>query len=151
MFEALRRFRDFSYIGDAIELIKHTYRKGSLARQAHELEVHWQELSQLAALEVVQPYLDGAPTANGQRFFRHQREAVQRMIEAQRFILAHHMGLGKSRAALIAAQAYSLPIWVIAPSGTIINWQREAIAAGVSITLFSWAKLPDLPDDTDYV
>jgi SNF2 family DNA or RNA helicase len=73
------------------------------------------------------------------------------MIEAQRFILAHHMGLGKSRSALIAAQAYDLPIWAIVPAGTIINWQREAAAAGVQITLFSWAKLPEPPLDPDYV
>src|SRR6266487_1187386 len=151
VYEVTRGFRGFVYSLDALALIKRTSRKEALERQAHELEERWHELAQLAALEAAQPYLDGAPTANGQRLFRHQREAVQRMIEAQRFILALDMGLGKSRASLIAAQAYDLPIWVIAPAGTIINWQREAAAAGVAITLYSWAKLPEVPSTMDYV
>jgi hypothetical protein len=62
------------------------------------------------------------------------------------YILTHN-----TKASLIAAQAYDLPIWVIAPAGTIINWQREAAAAGVEITLYSWAKLPEPPQDLDYV
>jgi Competence protein CoiA-like family len=151
VFKAIRGFQGFVYSVEATQLITRTYRKETLLHQAHELEERWHQLSQLAALEAAHPYLAGAPVANGQRLFRHQREAVQRMIEAQRFILAHQMGLGKSRSALIAAQAYDLPIWVIAPAGTIINWQREAAAAGVEIMLFSWAKLPEPPDDTDYV
>ncbi len=150
VYEVTRGFQGFVYSADAAQAIKHAYRKECLEDQAHELEQHWQELAQLSALEAAQPHLDGAPTANGQRLFRHQREAVQRMIEAQRFILAHDMGLGKSRSALIAAQAYDLPIWVIVPAGLIVNWEREAIAAGVQVTLFSWAKLPDTPD-FDYV
>jgi len=137
VFEAIRGFQGFVYSVEATQLIRRTYRKVARLRQAHELEERWHQLSQLAALEAAQPYLAGAPVANGQCLFRHQREAVQRMIEAQRFILAHHMGLGKSRSALIAAQAYDLPIWAIVPAGTIINWQREAAAAGVQITLFS--------------
>lgn len=151
VYEVTRSFQGFVYSPDALALIKRTSRKEALERQAHELEEHWNELAQYSALEAAQPYLDGTPTANGQRLFRHQREAVQRMIEARRFILAHQMGLGKSKASLIAAQAYDLPIWVIAPAGTIINWQREAAAAGVTITLFSWAKLPEPSDIADYV
>ncbi len=151
VYQVTRGFQGFVYSLDAIALIKRTSRKEALERQAHELEERWHELAQYAALDAAQPFLDGAPTANGQRLFRHQREGVQRMIEAQRFILALDMGLGKTRCSLIAAQAYDLPIWVVAPAGTIINWQREAAAAGVSITLFSWAKLPEPPEDLDYV
>ncbi len=151
VYEVTCGFQGFVYAPDALTLIRRTYRKEALEHQANALEQHWHELSHYAALEAAQPYLDGAPTANGQRLFRHQREAVQRMIEAQRFILAHHMGLGKTKSALIAAQAYDLPIWVIVPAGTIINWQREAAAAGVEITLYSWAKLPEPPEDLDYV
>jgi hypothetical protein len=151
VFKAIRGFQGFVYSVEATQLITRTYRKETLLRQAHELEERWHQLSQLAALEAAQPYLAGAPVANGQRLFRHQREAVQRMIEAGRFILAHQMGLGKSRSALITAQAYDLPIWTIVPAGTIINWEREAAAAGVQITLFSWAKLPEPPLDLDYV
>jgi len=151
VYEVVRGFEGFTYSREAIALIKHASRRQALVAAAQEIEQRWHELSQYAALEAAQPYLDGAPTVNGQRLFRHQREAVQRMIEAGRFILAHQMGLGKTRSALIAAQAYDLPIWTIAPAGTIINWQREAAAAGVEITLYSWAKLPDPPNDTDYV
>jgi 2-oxo-4-hydroxy-4-carboxy--5-ureidoimidazoline (OHCU) decarboxylase len=151
VFEALRAFHDFTYSPEVITMVMHAYQKRVLERQVSDLEEHWHELAQIAALEAVQSYLDGAPTANGQRLFRHQREAVQRMIEAQRFILALDMGLGKSKASLIAAQAYDLPIWVIAPAGTIMNWQREAAAADVEITLYSWAKLPEPPEDLDYV
>jgi hypothetical protein len=151
VFKAIRAFQGFVYSVEATQLITRTYQKETLLRQAHELEERWHQLSQLAALEAAHSYLAGAPVANGQRLFRHQREAVQRMIEAQRFILAHQMGLGKSRSALIAAQAYDLPIWAIVPAGTIINWEREAAASGVQITLFSWAKLPEPPLDLDYV
>ncbi len=151
VYEVTRGFQGFVYTLDALALIRRTARKEALERQALDLEERWRELAHYAALEAAQPYLNGAPTSNGQRLFRHQREAVQRMIEAQRFVLAHSMGLGKSRSSLIAAQAYDLPIWVIAPAGTIINWQREAAAAGVEITLYSWAKLPEPPEDLDYV
>ncbi len=151
VYEVVRGFEGFTYSREAIALLKQAVRRQALISAASEIEQRWHELSQYAALEAAQPYLDGAPTANGQRLFRHQREAVQRMIEAQRFILAHHMGLGKTKSSLIAAQAYDLPIWVIAPAGTIVNWQREAAAAGVEITLYSWAKLPDAPEHLDYV
>ena len=151
VYEALRGFEDFAYSRDAVALIKRAYRKQAFVSAVQKVEQHWHELSQYAALESAQPYLDGAPTANGQRLFRHQREAVQRMIEASRFILAHQMGLGKSKSSLIAAQAYDLPIWVVAPAGTLANWQREATAAGVQIALYSWAKLPEPPGNTDYV
>lgn len=153
VYQVIRAFKGMAYRTGAIHCIHQAYRKEALARRVKEEEERWRELAVLAALEAAQPYLDGLPTANGQRLFRHQREAVQRMIEApeQRFILAHHMGLGKSRSALIAAQAYDLPIWGIVPAGTIINWQREAVAAGVQITLYSWAKLPEPPEDLDYV
>jgi hypothetical protein len=151
VYESIRSFEGFTYSRDAIDCIKQAYRKQALVAAAQEIELRWHELSQYAALEAAQPYLDGAPTANGQRLFRHQREAVQRMIEAQRFILALDMGLGKSKASLIAAQAYDLPIWVVAPAGTLINWQREAAAAGVEITLHSWAKLPEPSQDSNYV
>jgi hypothetical protein len=146
-------FADMTYSVNAINAIKREFRREALARQILVVEERWHLLEQIATLEAVRPYIDGAPVANGQRLFRHQREAVQRMLEAPtgRFILAHDMGLGKSRSALIAAEAYGLPIWAIVPAGTIINWQREAAAAGVSIQLHSWAKLPEPQEGDDYV
>ena len=83
VYEVTRGFQGFTYSDDVIDLIKRNHRKEALERQANALEEHWHELSHYAALEAAQPYLNGAPTANGQRLFRHQREAVQRMIEAQ--------------------------------------------------------------------
>lgn len=153
VYQIIRGFKGMAYRLGTLHCIHQAYRKEALARCVREEEERRQELAVLSALEAAQPYLDGKPTVNGQRLFRHQREAVQRMIEApaQRFILAHQMGLGKTKSALIAAQAYDLPIWTIVPAGTVINWQREAAAAGVQITLYSWAKLPEPPEDLDYV
>jgi hypothetical protein len=121
VYDVLRGFPNFTYSVDAVHAIKRAFRKETLEHQAGGLMEHWHELSQYAALEAAQPFLDGAPTANGQHLFRHQREAIQRMIEAERFILAHDMGLGKTKSSLIAAQAYHLTIWVIVPAGAIIN------------------------------
>jgi hypothetical protein len=150
---ALREFRDLQYTLNASALVKREFRREALARRVRAVEERQRMLEQFAALEAVRVFIDGGPVANGQRLFRHQREAVQRMIEALqgRFILAHDMGLGKSRSSLIAAQAYDLPIWVVAPAGTLINWQREAAAAGVEIVLYSWAKLPEPREDENYV
>lgn len=146
-------FSDMTYSANAINAIKREFRREALARQIAEVEERWRVLERMATLEAARLYIDGAAVSNGQRLFRHQREAVQRMLEAPngRFILAHDMGLGKSRSALIAAEAYGLPIWAIVPAGTIINWQREAAAAGVSIQLHSWAKLPEPQEGDDYV
>lgn len=146
-------FTDLTYSANAINAIKREFRREALARQIQAVEERWRVLERMATLEAARPSIDGAAVANGQRLFRHQREAVQRMLEAPagRFILAHDMGLGKSRSALIAAEAYGLPIWAVVPAGTIINWQREAAAAGVSIQLHSWAKLPEPHEGDDYV
>lgn len=92
-------FADLAYSANAINAIKREFRREALMRQIQAVEERWRLLEQMATLEAVRPYIDGAPVANGQRLFRHQREAVQRMIEARenRFILAHDMGLGKAQ------------------------------------------------------
>ncbi len=146
-------FTDMAYSANASNAILCEFRREALARQIAAGEERWRVLERMATLEAARLYIDGAAVANGQRLFRHQREAVQRMLEAPtgRFILAHDMGLGKSRSALIAAEAYGLPIWAVVPAGTMINWQREAAAAGVSIQLHSWAKLPEPQEGDDYV
>ena len=125
VYEAIRGFEGFTYSQDAIDLLKRGYRKQALVAVAQEIELRWHELSQYAALEAAQPYLDGAPTANGQRLFRHQREAVQRMIEAERFILAHHMGLGKAQplTAKILTPTSWKPMGKIAVGDEVINSQ----------------------------
>ncbi len=66
-------------------------------------------------------------------------------------ILAHDLGLGKTRTALIAAKGYELPVIVICPAGLKINWRREAEAVHIPIQVYSWAKLPRLAEDDDYI
>src|ERR1019366_5732750 len=72
-------------------------------------------------------------------------------IERKRLILAHDLGLGKTRSALIAAKGYGLPIFVICPASVQINWLREAEMVETPIEVYSWAKLPEPPEDQDYI
>ena len=141
---ALKPFRDFVYSDDIAALIEQAKAQRELTRQQAELE-------RQAVLDAVQPFLAGKPVANGQILFAHQREAVQYLIERKRVILAHDLGLGKTRSALIAAKGYDLPVMVICPASLRINWQREAEAVQVSIKVYSWAKLPEPPEDDDYI
>jgi superfamily II DNA or RNA helicase len=149
--DALAPFPDFaigpgirSYVGRA------RYLEVS-GRELAELEASVLELERETALQVAHPYLQGKPLADGHPLYQHQREAVRTLISQQRAVLAHDLGLGKTRVALIAAKAYGLPLLVIAPVGLHINWQREAEAAQVPISgLISWAKIPE-PPDQDYV
>jgi len=116
-----------------------------------ELQKRFAELECQAALDAVQSFLTGKPVANGQVLFTHQREAVQLLIERKRVILAHDLGLGKTRSALMAAKGYELPVIVICPASLKINWLREAEAVQVLIKVYSWAKLPQPREDDDYI
>ena len=142
--DALKPFCDFVYNVDIPALIE-------WAKANKELEETFAELERNAALDAVHPFLAGEPVANGQVLFEHQREAVRLLIERKRVILAHDLGLGKTRSALIAAKAYELPVIVICPASLKINWQREAEAVQVPIEVYSWAKLPKLTGDDDYI
>ncbi len=142
--DALKPFHDFVYNVDIPALVE-------WAKAKKELEETFAEFEREAALDAVQPFLDGEPVVNGQVLFEHQREAIRLMIERKRVILAHDLGLGKTRSALIAAKAYELPIIVICPASLIINWQREAEVVQVFIEVYSWAKLPKLTEDDDYI
>ena len=56
----------------------------------------------------------------------HQKEAVEKLAESRRFILADDMGLGKTTATIIAAlETGSKKILIICPASLKINWQRE--------------------------
>jgi SNF2 family DNA or RNA helicase len=94
------------------------------------------------------------PLPNGQTLFPHQQEAVRNMLANRRMILADDMGLGKTKSALVAAkawrQAFSLPILVVAPVSIHENWRREAAQVEVAIEVYSWAKLPEIPE-VDFV
>lgn len=57
------------------------------------------------------------------------------------YIVTHN-----TMSSLIAARAYRRPIFVIAPVSTHIPWLREAEALGVTIEMYSWAKLPTVPE-----
>jgi len=56
----------------------------------------------------------------------HQKEAVQKLVENKKFILADDMGLGKTTSTIIAAlEADSKKVLIICPATLKINWKRE--------------------------
>jgi SWI/SNF-related matrix-associated actin-dependent regulator 1 of chromatin subfamily A len=75
----------------------------------------------------------------------HQKEAIQKLVENKKFILADDMGLGKTTSTVIAAlECGAKKILVICPATLKINWKREienytdrsiSIAEGKSISL----------------
>jgi SNF2 family DNA or RNA helicase len=96
----------------------------------------------------------GAPLANGRVLFAHQQEAVRELLVKRYAILAHDLGLGKTLSALVAAKAWQralgMPIFVVCPATLQDNWKREAEYVDVQIEVFSWAKLPAIPE-VDFV
>lgn len=57
--------------------------------------------------------------------FQHQKEGIEFLKKTKKAILAHEMGLGKSRMAIIAAHETSGGILIICPASLKINWKRE--------------------------
>jgi SWI/SNF-related matrix-associated actin-dependent regulator 1 of chromatin subfamily A len=56
----------------------------------------------------------------------HQKEAIQKLVENKKFILADDMGLGKTTSTIIAAlEAGSKKALIICPATLKINWKRE--------------------------
>ena len=56
----------------------------------------------------------------------HQKEAVQKLVENKKFILADDMGLGKTTSTIIAAlESNSKKVLIICPATLKINWKRE--------------------------
>ena len=56
----------------------------------------------------------------------HQKEALQKLLENKKFILADDMGLGKTTSTIIGAlESGSKKILVICPATLKINWKRE--------------------------
>jgi SWI/SNF-related matrix-associated actin-dependent regulator 1 of chromatin subfamily A len=56
----------------------------------------------------------------------HQKEAIQKLVENKKFILADDMGLGKTTSTIIAAlEADSKKVLIICPATLKINWKRE--------------------------
>ena len=75
----------------------------------------------------------------------HQKEAIQKLVENKKFILADDMGLGKTTSTVIAAlECGAKKILIICPATLKINWKREienytdrpiSIAEGKKISL----------------
>ena len=56
----------------------------------------------------------------------HQKEAIQKLVENKKFILADDMGLGKTTSTIIAAlESKSKKVLIICPATLKINWKRE--------------------------
>jgi SNF2 family DNA or RNA helicase len=56
----------------------------------------------------------------------HQKEAIEKLVGCDRFILADDMGLGKTTSTVIAALETGVKkILIICPASLKINWQRE--------------------------
>ena len=56
----------------------------------------------------------------------HQKEAIEKLLENDKFILADDMGLGKTTSTVIASLESGVKkILVICPASLKINWQRE--------------------------
>lgn len=56
----------------------------------------------------------------------HQKEAIQKLVENKKFILADDMGLGKTTSTIIAAlEAKVKKVLIICPATLKINWKRE--------------------------
>ena len=56
----------------------------------------------------------------------HQKEAIEKLLENDKFILADDMGLGKTTSTVIASlESGAKKILVICPASLKINWQRE--------------------------
>jgi SWI/SNF-related matrix-associated actin-dependent regulator 1 of chromatin subfamily A len=56
----------------------------------------------------------------------HQKEAIQKLVENKKFILADDMGLGKTTSTIIAVlESGSKKVLIICPATLKINWKRE--------------------------
>jgi len=56
----------------------------------------------------------------------HQKEAIHKLVENKKYILADDMGLGKTTSTIIAAlECGAKKVLIICPASLKINWQRE--------------------------
>lgn len=127
-----------------------------LEQQANKEEIFLKDTSKLiesAKLEEKLPC--------GWNLFKHQKEGAAWLLSKRKGgslkggILADHMGLGKTIAALVAARAMqktqNLAVFVICPASLKANWLREAEKVGVAIEIFSWAKMPQPLESKQYL
>lgn len=65
-------------------------------------------------------------TSRNTKLFPHQIEGIEFAKKKERCILAHEMGLGKSRIAIVATgESSDSTILVVCPASLKINWERE--------------------------
>ena len=79
--------------------------------------------------------------------YKHQWEAALWIAEKERVLIADQPGLGKTLESLMGAIAFKKKygiekIIVICPVSLKINWQREAEKIGLSVDVYSPAKIP---------
>ena len=80
----------------------------------------------------------------------HQKEAIQKLVENKKFILADDMGLGKTTSTIIAAlEAGSKKVLIICPATLKINWKREI--ENYSNKLVYIAEGKNFSTDSDFV
>ena len=112
------------------------------------------ELKKEKYREVIEDIDLSKPLSNGLTLFQHQRESVIRMVTQGRQILALDMGLGKTLTALVAAKLYRnkyrWKVIIVCPVSLKGNWEKDAEELGVSIEVYSWAKVPE-PYTQDYI
>tara|TARA_R110000824_G_scaffold210778_3_gene396643 strand:+ start:681 stop:2450 length:1770 start_codon:yes stop_codon:yes gene_type:complete len=71
----------------------------------------------------------------------HQKEAINKLLEYDRFILADDMGLGKTTSAVIASElSNAKKVLVICPSSLKLNWQKEIEHYDNNTTIISGKK-----------
>lgn len=137
-FEAVQTaFPEFRYDSAIAE----KFESARVAAEAAQLEAEKKSCETLALLGDL-----SAPLPDGKTLYAHQRVGVEMLVRAKFAILADDMGLGKTKQALIAAKAFQIPVYVVAPVSLRDNWLREAAAVEVEIEFFSWAKIPEAPE-----
>ena len=97
--------------------------------------------------------IDLENVGSGLTLREYQKAGIKDLLRKERSILADDMGLGKTLQALIAAKAYQSDhaIFVIAPISVHGAWLREAERVNVRIEVFSWAKIPSVPENRQYI
>lgn len=117
----------------------------------HDRVVNYLEHSEnIEARPVIEIKEDlSAPIDGYRKFFPHQIEAIKEIVRTRYMLLADDMGLGKTLSALIAAKYLSegkRQIIVVQPA-SLSTWEEESENCSIPIKKYSWAKIPDPPEN----
>lgn len=113
--------------------------------EAQERRVRLEKQAMQTAMQSLESTkIDGKP------LFRHQKEGVRIMADWGNAILGDHMGLGKTRTAMKLAECYQrafgFRVFILCPVGLRNDWRLEAWRQKVDVEIYSWAKLPPVPN-----